>query len=106
MLRAGNVLPPEDHTVLLREYLRLAPLESDRRDRDQSRVVLVGTFCEQPPLGLLVTLERAGCWVVDDDLLLGLRWFTGDVSCEGDPMQALVDAFLTQSVGNCRAVPA
>ena len=98
MLRAGNILPPEDHTVLLREYLRLAPLESDRRDLDQSRVVLVGMFCEQPPLGLLVTLERAGCWVVDDDLLLGLRWFTGDVSCEGDPMQALVDAFLTQSV--------
>ena len=97
VLRAGNVLPPEDHTVWLREYLRLASLESDRRDRDQSRVVLVGMFCEQPPLGLLVTLERAGCYVVDDDLLLGLRWLAGDVSCEGDPMQALVDAFLTQS---------
>ena len=73
LLRAGNVLPPEDHTALLREYLRLAPLETDRRDRDQSRVVLVGMFCEQPPLGLLLTLERAGCWVVDDDLLLGLQ---------------------------------
>src|ERR1039458_9364410 len=69
LLRAANVLPPEDHTALLREYLRLAPLETDRHDRDQSRVVLVGTFCEQPPLGLLLTLERAGCWVVDDDLL-------------------------------------
>ncbi len=97
MLRAGNVLPPEEHTALLREYLRLAPLEADRHDRDQSRVVLVGTFCEQPPLGLLVTLERAGCWVVDDDLLLGLRWITGDISCEGDPLQALVNGFLTQS---------
>jgi benzoyl-CoA reductase subunit C len=59
LVRAANVLPPEDHTALLREYLRLAPLETDRRDRDQSRVVLVGTFCEQPPLGLLLTLERA-----------------------------------------------
>jgi benzoyl-CoA reductase subunit C len=98
MLRAGNLLPPEDHTVMLREYLRLAPLESDRRDRDQSRVVLVGLFCEQPPLGLLLTLERAGCWVVDDDLLLGQRWITGDVSCDGDPLQALVEAFLNQSV--------
>jgi benzoyl-CoA reductase subunit C len=97
LLRAGNVLTPEDHTALLREYLRLASLETDRRDRDQSRVVLVGTFCEQPPLGLLLTLERAGCWVVDDDLLLGLRWITGDISCNGDPMQALVEAFLTQS---------
>jgi benzoyl-CoA reductase subunit C len=98
LLRAANVLPPEDHNALLREYLRLAPLETDRRDRDQSRVVLVGTFCEQPPLGLLLTLERAGCWVVDDDLLLGLRWIMGDISCDGDPLQALVEAFLTRSV--------
>jgi len=97
LLRAGNLLPPEEHTALLREYLRLAPLETDRRDRDQSRVVLVGMFCEQPPLGLLLTLERAGCWVVDDDLLLGLRWITGEIPCTGDPTQALVDAFLTQS---------
>ena len=98
LLRAGNLLPPEEHTALLREYLRLAPLETDRRDRDQSRVVLVGMFCEQPPLGLLLTLERAGCWVVDDDLLLGLRWIMGEISCDGDPIQALVEAFLTQSV--------
>ncbi len=97
LLRAANVLPPEDHTALLREYLRLAPLETDRCDRDQSRVVLVGTFCEQPPLGLLLTLERAGCWVVDDDLLLGLRWIMGEISCDGDPLQALVEAFLTRS---------
>jgi benzoyl-CoA reductase subunit C len=97
LLRAANVFPPEDHTALLREYLRLAPLETDRCDRDQSRVVLVGTFCEQPPLGLLLTLERAGCWVVDDDLLLGLRWIIGEISCDGDPLQALVEAFLTRS---------
>ena len=97
LLRLGNVIPPEEHTALLRQYLQLALLEAERHERDHSRVVLVGMFCEQPPLGLLVTLERAGCWVVDDDLLLGLRWITGDVSLEGDPMQALVDAFLTQS---------
>lgn len=97
ILRAGNVLPAEEHTLLVREYLRLASLQNDRRERDQSRVVLVGMFCEQPPLGLLLTLERAGCWVVDDDVLLGLRWIGGEVSTEGDPLQALVDAFLTQS---------
>ncbi len=96
-LRAGNVLPPEEHTRLLRDYLEQAPLEEDRCEQDQSRVVLVGMFCEQPPLGLLLTLERAGCWVVDDDLLLGLRWLTGDVPVEGDPLQNLVEAFLSQS---------
>ena len=97
LLRVGNLLPPEDHTKLLRKYLQLAPLETDRHDRDQSRVVLVGMFCEQPPIGLLLTLERAGCWIVDDDLLLGMRWITGEISCTGDPMQALVEAFLTKS---------
>jgi benzoyl-CoA reductase subunit C len=98
VLRAGNILPVEEHTAMLREYLRLAPMEEDRREQDQSRVVLVGMFCEQPPVGLLITLERAGCWVVDDDWLLGLRWLTGDVPLDGDPLENLAKAFLTQSV--------
>jgi benzoyl-CoA reductase subunit C len=92
--RAGNVLPPEDHTRLIYAYLREAPLDPERRDLDRSRVVLVGMFCEQPPLGLLATLERAGCWIVDDDLLLGLRWLTDDVPLAGDPLENLTRAFL------------
>lgn len=94
LMRAGNVVPPEDHTSLIRQYLDLAPLEEDRREQDMSRVVLVGMFCEQPPLGLLLTLERAGCWIVDDDLLLGLRWFGDDIAEDGDPLDNLVDAYL------------
>ena len=52
----------------------------------RSRVVLVGMFCEQPPYGLVLTLERAGCYVVDDDLLIGLRWLQEDVAVDGDPI--------------------
>lgn len=96
-LRAGNVLPIEEHTALLRRYLELARLEEDRREQDRSRVVAVGMFCEQPPLGLLLTLEHAGCWVVDDDLLLGHRWISGEISTQGDPLQNLVMAYLAQS---------
>ena len=98
VVRAGNVLPPEEHTAMIREYLELAPREKGRGEQDQSRVILVGMFCEQPPLGLLVTLERAGCWIVDDDLLLGQRWLIGDVALEGDPLGNLVEAFLKHSV--------
>jgi len=98
MLRVGNLLPVEEHTALLRAYMSEAYLEDGRFEQDESRVVLVGMFCEQPPLGLLTTIERAGCWVVDDDLLLGMRWLTGDVSNVGDPMQNLTEAFLTKSV--------
>jgi len=98
ILRAGNVLPPEEHTQLIADYLREAALDRSRREQDQSRVILTGMFCEQPPHGLLLTLERAGCSVVDDDLLLGLRWLTRDVATDGDPMQNLVDAYLEASV--------
>lgn len=95
--RAGALLPPDEHTAMVRRYLHLAAREPSLTE-DRSRVVLVGMFCEQPPLGLLMTLERAGCWIVDDDLLLGLRWFTGPVPEEGDPIASLAQAYLTQSV--------
>jgi benzoyl-CoA reductase subunit C len=98
LLRAGNVLPPEEHTRMLRDYLAEAPRDTSRREQDQSRVILTGMFCEQPPHGLLLTLERAGCSVVDDDLLLGLRWITRDVELEGDPLDNLVSAYLEASV--------
>jgi benzoyl-CoA reductase subunit C len=100
LLRAGNVLPPEEHTMLIRAYLELAPREAERRDQDRSRVVLAGMFCEQPPHGLILTLERAGCYVVDDDLLIGLRWLQEDVATEGDPLANLVDAYLFHSASS------
>jgi benzoyl-CoA reductase subunit C len=98
VVRAGNLLPPEEHTAFVRDYLREAPLDPDRHDQDRSRVVIVGMFCEQPPVALLVTLERAGCWIVDDDLLLGLRWLTADVPIDGDPLDRLARACLSTHV--------
>jgi benzoyl-CoA reductase subunit C len=93
-LRAGLVLPVEEHSALLDRYLELALAEEDRRPVDQARVLLTGSFCEQPPLGLIKTLERAGCYIVDDDFVQVSRWFRGDVSEDGDPLDALVGAFL------------
>ena len=69
LLRAGMVLPPEEHTLLVREYLR-GRRRAPRPQRDNARVVLTGSFCEQPPLGLIKTIERAGCYIVDDDFML------------------------------------
>jgi len=96
VLRAGLVLPVEQHTQMLRDYLAAAASE-ERPRRDNCRIVLTGVFCEQPPLNLIRSLELAGCYVVDDDLLLVTRWLTGDVPAEGDPLQNLALAFLHQS---------
>jgi benzoyl-CoA reductase subunit C len=67
------------------------------RPRDRLRVVLEGAFCEQPPLGLLEVLEEAGCAVVEDDLLLGWRWFTSDVPADGDPFEQLARAYVDRA---------
>jgi benzoyl-CoA reductase subunit C len=97
MQRAGMVMPVREHSELLRHYLELAE-SADRPLQDQALVVLAGSFCEQPPLGLIRTLERAGCYIVDDDLLLGPRFATGPVARHAeecpDPVDALVRGFL------------
>ncbi|MCA9607513.1 MAG: benzoyl-CoA reductase subunit C [Myxococcales bacterium] len=96
VIRAGDLLPVEVHTAMVRAYTRAAEA-SDRKMRDHTRVVMTGAFCEQPPLGLIRTLERAGTYIVWDDMTLGARWPMGDVSLEGDPVAALATAFITDS---------
>ena len=96
VLRAGLVLPVEEHSTMLLAYLAAAKVE-DRPRRDNCRVVLTGAFCEQPPLNLIKSLELSGCYVVDDDLLLVTRWLTGDVSTEDEPLRSLATAFLHHS---------
>jgi benzoyl-CoA reductase subunit C len=97
MQRAGMVMPVREHSALLRCYRELAE-GTDRPLQDQARVVLAGSFCEQPPLGLIRTLERAGCYIVDDDLLLGPRFARSPVARHAtggvDPIEALVRSFL------------
>ena len=70
----------------------------DENDFSGRRVLVTGAFCEQPPLGLIKTLERSGCYVVDDDFTPIHRWIRSDISKEGDPMQALVTSFLENAV--------
>lgn len=95
--RAGLVLPVEEHTDLVRQYTAAARAET-RPIKDNSKVVLTGMFCEQPPLNLIKSLELSGCYVVDDDFMLVSRWLVGDVPLDGDPVYNLSQAFLHQSM--------
>jgi benzoyl-CoA reductase subunit C len=96
IVRAGLVLPVEEHSEMLRDYLKAARAE-ERPVRDNCRIVLTGAFCEQPPLSLIKSLELSGCYVVDDDLLLITRWLTDDIPIDGDPLENLSRAFLHHS---------
>ena len=97
VLRALTLAPPEEGIAWLDTLLAGLP-QRDARPRDRLRVVVEGAFCEQPPLGLLEVLEEAGCYVVEDDLMLGWRWFTSDVAADGDPFERLGAAYVNQAV--------
>lgn len=97
LIRAGEVVAPEQWLERANAYLEVVEAD-DARPRDRVRVVVVGAFCEQPPLGLIKTLERAGCYLVDDDFVLGNRMIGADVRTDGDPFEALAVAFLNSAV--------
>jgi len=95
LMAAGGLLPREEHNALLAAALP----QIEARDlpvQDRIRVVFEGGFCEQPPLDLLRTIGDS-CYVVDDDLLIGLRWILEDVDEAGDPLANLAVAYLERS---------
>ncbi|MGZ8260307.1 MAG: benzoyl-CoA reductase subunit C [Caldimonas sp.] len=96
LLRAGMVLPPEEHTALVRDYI-VATDAVPRPKRDNARVVINGAFCEQPPLGLIKSIEMSGCYIVDDDFMLVTRWLLDEVPADANPLEELSKAFLHRS---------
>jgi benzoyl-CoA reductase subunit C len=95
LVAVGGLIPREEHNALLRAVLpQLAARPAKRQDR--IRVVFEGGFCEQPPLDLIRAIGRS-CYVVDDDLLIGLRWILDDVPTGDDPLASLAEAYLERS---------
>ncbi len=98
VLRAALLMPVQEATAMFRNYLRLVREATSRKPLDQARVLVCGSFCEQPPLGLIKTLERSGCYIVDDEFLQIHRWIKGNIATTGDPLDALVNAFLEDAI--------
>lgn len=97
IIRAGMVIPVEEHNKILEEVL--TEIKQDiATPVDKIKVVVTGAFCEQPPVSLIRTIEMAGCYVVDDDFLLGSRWLQGNVDDNtSNPIKALSEAYLNIS---------
>jgi benzoyl-CoA reductase subunit C len=95
LVSVGGLLPREEHNQLLQAVIPQIEAR-EARPQDRIRVVFEGGFCEQPPLDLLRAIAQS-CYVVDDDLLIGLRWITEDVPLDGDPLFNLAEAYLERS---------
>ncbi|MEB2312240.1 MAG: 2-hydroxyacyl-CoA dehydratase [Sorangiineae bacterium] len=98
LLRARTRMACEQHSEMLREALA-ALRAREMPAQDKPRVIFLGGFCEQPPLEMLETIDDT-CYVVDDDLLIGLRWLTEDVPETGDPVWALAESFVERSAAS------
>ena len=97
LVRAGHILSVDDHIELL-EKAKILVGKKTPLVRDHIKVILVGSFCEQPPLDLIFAMEEAGLDILDDDFLLGRRWFTADVPERGDGVRNLAESYRDGSV--------
>jgi len=95
LVAVGGLIRREEHNDLLRTVLPMIRAR-EAKPQDKVRVVFEGGFCEQPPLDLIRAIGRS-CYMVDDDLLIGLRWILEDVPLEGDPLFNLAHAYLEKS---------
>lgn len=95
LMAVGGRIPREEHNALLSAALDGLRVRA-ARPQDRMRVVFEGGFCEQPPLDLLRAIGQS-CYVVDDDLLIGLRWIVEEVEPSGDPLLNLATAYLESS---------
>lgn len=95
LVGVAGLLPREQHVRLMDLVLPQVAART-AREQDKMRVVFEGGFCEVPPYELLQAVSRA-CYVVDDDVFIGLRYLTGDVPTDGDPVARLAGAYIDQS---------
>ncbi len=95
LVALGGMIQPEEHNELLAWAIPQV-LERSATPQDRMRLVFEGGFCEQPPLDLLSTIAKFS-YVVDDDLLIGLRWITADIPAGDDPLADLARAYLESS---------
>ena len=97
LIRAGHFMPVQEHNSLLEQALAEVGQRSGK-PRDSIRIVVEGAFCEQPPLDLIKLVEDAGCYLVDDDFVIGRSWFVEDVPADQDPVRALAESYVNRAV--------
>ncbi len=94
-MRIGSTLDVVQHNKLLKEKLKEYE-QNSRTKKDAIRVIVAGNFCEQPPIDIIRLIEQVGCYVIDDDFMIGRRFYqtTIEVKGEDDPLEALARHYL------------
>lgn len=102
VVRAGMVLPKEQHNAILRELLDELP-RSDAPKGKGPRLMISGSCIDTPIFPKIV--EEAGGQLVVDDLCFGSRYFWDEVAEDGDPLEALSHRYLEKIPCGCIPLP-
>jgi benzoyl-CoA reductase/2-hydroxyglutaryl-CoA dehydratase subunit BcrC/BadD/HgdB len=96
VMRASVILDREQAARLLSELIHGIKTINPAVQGSRKRIMLVGSFCDQPDIYTL--LDRSGADVVWDDLCTGSRYFEGTISTEGDPITALAQRYFERII--------
>lgn len=97
IIRAGTQMPVEEHNEILEQVSKHINQDIGV-PQDKIKVIISGAFCEQPAVGLIKAIEEAGCYVVDDDYMLGSRMIIGDIDSKtNNPLEAISYSYIKQS---------
>lgn len=90
---AGMVLPKEIIIEDIENIFTEGGISKNTTNVDKKRLILCGHLCAPPDLALLDLIENCGGKIVGDDLFFGERYFSQDVSVNGDPIENIADRF-------------
>ena len=93
VLRAGGMLPVEEYLPALESYLAELP-SREGKPKDGVKVMVLGNFCEQPPVMLMKSIEDAGCFILHDEALVGERWLGQSDLTAADPLESLARGYV------------
>jgi len=91
---SGTLMPKDAHNEILETMVSKLEQISFSGKKKNVRLILSGNFCKPIQGELLDLMEETGGMVVDDDLYMGSRYYATLVKEEGDPLEALADAYM------------
>ncbi len=92
-IAAGMIMPKEEYNSILKELITQTR-DSDYESGEKPKVMVCGHPCGMPEEEILDLIEEMGAVIVGDDFFTGSRYFSVDVPCSGDPVEAYADFLL------------
>jgi benzoyl-CoA reductase subunit C len=99
VLRAGLVIPKEEHNAMLRKLLPTVS-SAQGSQGEKVRLMIAGNTFET--VELLQAIEESGANVVVDDVDIGSRYYFSSVNENEEPLKALAERYLRKVLCPCK----